>query len=241
MGVQGGVWPIFYQPIVDSALKVDSLYIPLLRVKGTMFFNDKMYREALEIYNIAFSQGDTSKITLKHMGISCYSIGQFSRSSDLLEKAFLQDSLDVVLNYFYANALINIGDRLKGINVMNKTEFFMTPDSLELSMIYETRADGYSKGSDFANAVKQTQRAYELNPKKVEHIYRIGQIFDFNLKDSLKALEYYELYLSKIVDLPENSNSRKFEGMATRAIKRLKEGLFFEDALIIKPAAKKGD
>ncbi len=230
IGIQQNVPSMYYESVIDSALTIDSTYIPLLRVKGTMMFNMKEYEKSLRIYENAFQLGDTSRITLKHMGVSCFNIGKFLKSSTYLEFAYKYDSTDVSLNYYWASSLINIGERVKAIELLNSTEAIMIPDPKEMSLLYETRADAYQKGGDHKLALEQKLKALEFNPTNLDLIYSIAFQYDHIEKNAEKSIEYYEKYLALAVD---KNDSYKVNA-AKKAIKRLREGLFFDDKLIIK-------
>ncbi len=234
IGIQQNVPYLFFESTIDTALSIDSTYIPLLRVKGTMQFNMKEYEKSLSIYENAFQLGDSSRITLKHMGISCFNIGKFLKSSTYLEFAYNYDSTDVSLNYYWACSLINIGERVKAIDLLNSTEAIMIPDPKEMSLLYETRADAYQKGGEHKMALEQRLKALEFDPKNKDIVYNIAFHFDLTEKDAEKAIDYYEKYLEL-----SNEKSDKYRFFAAKdAIKRLREGLFFEDRFV-KLKAKK--
>ena len=234
IGIQQNVPYEYFESIIDTALSIDSTYIPLLRVKGTMQFNMKEYEKSLSIYENAFQLGDSSRITLKHMGISCFNIGKFLKSSTYLEFAYNYDSTDVSLNYYWACSLINIGERVKAIDLLNSTEAIMIPDPKEMSLLYETRADAYQKGGEHKMALEQRLKALEFDPKNKDIVYNIAFHFDLTEKDAEKAIDYYEKYLEL-----SNEKSDKYRFFAAKdAIKRLREGLFFEDRFV-KLKAKK--
>ena len=107
--IQSLVPPYLIMPFADKAYEQDSSYIPIIRSKGYLHFLNQDYKQSAKWLTKCYAKGDSSKFTLKHLGISSYQIGKYLLAHDLLEKFFHVDSTDNIANFFYAKASMEIG------------------------------------------------------------------------------------------------------------------------------------
>lgn len=161
-------------PIAETAVAFDSTYIPIVRAKGYLHYLAQEYRTANSWFDRATALGDSSRFTLKFSGLAKFQTGNYSHAAQNLEKAFAYDTTDKALNFVYAKTLIEIGDRQKGLAILNMTEELLTPSPYELAMLYATRADAYSRGQKYKSAIEQFYTAFNFNPDQYEYLYRIG-------------------------------------------------------------------
>lgn len=227
--LQTGIPPMFYIEVANIALKYDSTYVPLIRAKGYLHFLSQDYKTSEIWFNNAFELGDSTRFTLKFLGINKYHNGSFFSSTQFLEKAFTIDTTDKALNFVYAKSLIEIGDRNKSIEVLDLTESVITPSREEMGMLYATRANAYSRGQKYTNAIEQYTRALEFDPEQLEYLFEIG-VCHFNSKEFSTSLSV----LNRFIELAENQNPQKGSTSkripsARYYIKQIEKELFFLD------------
>ncbi len=214
----------------DSALKVDSLYIPLLKLKGKLFADQKKYRQSYDIFNRVYEMGDSSFFTLKYLGISKYSTGLYYQSIPDFEKAFERDSSDSFMNFVYSSSLFQIGDRKQALKIADYTERMLTPDSSLVAVIYDLKGDINFENRDYALAIECYEKAQNYSKDEHEFIFKIGKSYYF-AKDYKTSTNYLKDYLGKVDDGSEKSKSRSSIWLAKHYLDKIKEEIFFRDTL----------
>jgi tetratricopeptide (TPR) repeat protein len=233
--IKAGAPPWIVLPVAEKVIQADSTYVPLMRMKGYVFyFYFKDYPSAQKWFEKAYEMGDTSKFTTKHLGISLYNNGYFTKASEIMAQAFASDSTDRMLNYVLAKAYIDIGERFKALELLNLNEFLILPDTLELSVIYATRGELHSRALEYQLAINNYEKAFELDPKSVSYLLRIGESY-YGLKQFKVALGYFEDFLAKSEALSKKKSKEDKLAENARAnfyIERIKKELFFLDEKI---------
>ncbi len=214
----------------DSALKVDSLNIPILKLKGKLFADQKKYKQSYDIFNRVYEMGDSSFFTLKYLGISKYSTGLFYQSIPDFEKAFECDSSDSFMNFVYSSSLFQIGDRKQALKIANYTERMLTPDSSLVAVIYDLKGDINFENRDYNLAVECYEKAQNYSKNENEFIFKIGRSY-YSSKDYTTSTKYLKDYLAKVDDGSEKSKSRSNIWLAKHFLEKIKEENFFRDTL----------
>jgi len=215
----------------DSALKVDSLYVPLLKLKGKLFADQKKYKKSLEIFTKVYELGDSSFFTSKYLGINKYSTGLYYQSIPDFERAFLRDSSDSFLNFVYSSALFQIGDRKVAMKVLDYTERMLMPDSSLIAVIYDLKGDIFNDNRDYKSAIESYGKAQVYSKGKEDFLFKIGKTY-YHAKDFTMALNYLQDYVTKIKGGDKDANSRSFYWRAKHYIDVIKEENFFRDTII---------
>jgi tetratricopeptide (TPR) repeat protein len=225
--IQSSIPAFLILPYAETALQNDSTYIPILRAKGYLLYLSEDYTNADKWLNKAYNLGDSTKFTLKFIGISKYQNKQFLSSATFLEKAFAIDTTDKTLNFVLAKSLIEIGDRQKAIDVLDLTERLITPLPLEMAMLYASRANAYSRGQKYAESINQYNIALQHNPEQLEYLFEIGMCY-FNSKDYSKAKEVLSSFLELAeIENPKKGSTTRYISTAKHMISRIDKELFF--------------
>lgn len=214
----------------DSALKVDSLYVPLLKLKGKLFADQKKYQQSYDIFKKVYELGDSSFFTLKYLGISKYSTGLYYQSIPDFEKAFERDSSDSFMNFVYSSSLFQIGDRKQALKIADYTEGLLIPDSSLVAVIYDLKGDINFENRDYALAIGCYEKAQNYSKNEHEFIFKIGKSYYF-AKDYSISSKYLNDYLVKVDDGSEKSKSRSSIWLAKHYLDKIKEENFFRDTL----------
>ena len=202
-------YPVIFS-IAETAIAYDSTYIPIVRAKGYLHYLAQEYRKADNWFDRAAALGDSSRFTLKFSGLAKFQTGNYYDAAQNLEKAFAYDTTDKALNFVYAKTLIEIGDRQKGLAILNMTEDLLTPSPYEMAMLYATRGDAYMRGRKYRSAIEQFYTAFNFNPNQYEYIYRIGWCH-YNAKEYEQAVDVLTDFLSKaeLEEPPKHSTQGK--------------------------------
>ncbi len=214
----------------DSALRVDSLYVPLLKLKGKLYADQKKYEKSLEIFTKVYELNDSSFFTLKYLGINKYSTGLYYQSIPDFEKAFERDSSDSFMNFVYSSSLFQIGDRKQALKIADYTERMLTPDSSFVAVIYDLKGDINLENRDYTLAIKCYEKAQNYSKNENEFIFKIGKSY-YSAKDYTTSTKYLKDYLAKVDDGSEKSKSSSNIWLAKHFLEKIKEENFFRDTL----------
>jgi tetratricopeptide (TPR) repeat protein len=216
-------------PIAETAIAYDSTYIPIVRAKGYLHYLDQDYMRADYWFDKTTALGDSSRFTLKFSGLSKYQTGNYYIAAQTLEKTFAYDTTDKALNFVYAKALIEIGDRQKAVAILNMTEELLTPSPYEMAMLYATRGDAYSRGQKYRSAIEQFKTAYNFNSDQNEYLYRIGWCHH-SAKEYKQAIDVLTNFLEKAEqEEPPKPSTQNRVWHAKRLLKDAKKEAFFNE------------
>lgn len=219
-------------PVATIAIEADTTYAPLNRTMGYIqFFYNKDYKAAEKWLTKAYEMGDTSRFTTKHLGITLYYNGYFTRASEMLARAYASDSTDRMLNFVLARAYMDIGERFKAQKLLSLNELLIMPDTLELSVIYATRGELHYKAMEYQLAIKNYEKAFELDPTSLQYYFQIGLCYN-GLNKSQTALNYFEEFLKRNDEFKVSKPAKvrlSEETLAKYYQERLRKELFFLD------------
>lgn len=218
------------QQIGYTALRFDSTYTPILRMLGYLEYTSQRFEEAMNLFTKAYNESDTSYLTLKYLGLSIFNYGKTFRSIRYLEKAFALDTTDKVLNFVFAKAMGETGDRMKALRVLRLNERLILPDSAELALVYTEMGNVHKYGVEMDQAIGFFQKAYGMNPKQIDLLYNLGQCYE-SVKNWEQAKECYSQYVKKYQQSkkqPDGKTLRSIE-FAKERVTAIDEMLFFED------------
>jgi len=185
------------------------------------------------------SLGDSSQFTCKNYGQSLFNNGQYTEAIFWLDK-YLKNQPDDIKNQFimglacqkdyqYEKSLFHLDLALK--------QLF---DRGLIAKVYEENGNTYSKYADYCGfrdstknqaepmynkALESYLEAESINPEGIAIYKTIGRFYNDKLKDSKKALYYYEKYNQKLD--PKKMDEYELKWLESE-ITRLKEKVHFE-------------
>jgi len=223
--------------ICDPFLLNDSTNKTFTRLKGMASFNLDNFKTSEKCFNYLLIEGDSSKFILKHLGISELNIMSWHTGRDHLKLAFQLDSNDFETCFFLGKAFLNSMEKETGLWFLDRADSLLQADPLILSVINIERQSIYAALEQYDKALEHYQIAYDLNPRP-EYLFYMGSMCEYGLKDRKKAVEYFELFLTKLPPKPEPEEGVRespftvsLRKVAEENISRLKEELFFEGKL----------
>jgi len=222
------VAPDLIMPFANKAYEQDSTYVPLIRSKGYLYFLLGDYKNSAIWLNRCYAKGDSSQFTVKHLGISMFQNGDFLDSHELLKTFFKKDTTDNVANFFYAKAAINMGQWKKAVKLLDLTEELITPDAKEVSILYATRAEAYTKGQKRELAIKNYEKAYNLTPDNNHYLLELGKSY-YWAKKYESSKEVFENLIATLNKEPENSVNLGQISTAKFYLKNIDKELFFRE------------
>lgn len=202
------------------------------RLYGRVLFANDEKELALEVFQNLINTDDSSKLTIKYLGISSWSLGKYEEVEKIFRHYITKDSTDSYAYYFLGHACLKNKKYRDSEKFLIKSKKLIMPDSSTLRKIYKYLASGYEKNKEYRKAIKYYKKAVNLSKKKEETLFNIAQIYEFKLNEKTKALETYK----QIIQNNENKKNLKeidntgsnFYEMSLFRIKSIEEELFWK-------------
>ncbi len=226
--IKNGIPPFVVMPIADLAYQQDTTYLPIIRVKGYLHFLSQNYIDAEKWLEKGFQSGDTSRFMLKFLGITKYHRGSYLSATEILERAFERDTSDNVLNFILAKSSIEVGDWRKAVELIDLTEDLLTPDPIEIAVLYATRGEAYKKSEQYMKAVTSFEKALTLNPDYKAYLFEIGHCY-YNAKEYELAKKTIEDFIAEAEKTPALRSATERIGYAKHILKMINGEVFFLD------------
>ncbi|MDX9848428.1 MAG: hypothetical protein RBT74_15710 [Tenuifilaceae bacterium] len=226
--INSGIPPFIVMPIAELAYQQDTTYLPIIRVKGYLQFLSQNYEDAEKWLEKGYLSGDTTRFMLKFLGITKYHRGSYLTATKILERAFERDTSDNVLNYILAKSCIEVGDWRRAIELINLTEDLLTPDSIEIAVLYATRGEAYNKSGQYVNAISNFEKALNLHPSYKAYLFEIGHCY-YNAKEYELAKKTIEDFLTIAEQKPIQKSTSDKIGYAKHLLKIINGEVFFLD------------
>jgi tetratricopeptide (TPR) repeat protein len=219
---------------VTTGLTYDSSNVDLLKLRGYVFLHFGQYMYAINDLKKAWLQDSLSKFTNKYLGMSYHEEKQFHEAREMLMRAFTLDSTDAETAYFLGNACRWSQFEEEAVGFFQKAIELRLPDPGKMKDVYVQLAELLKVLHRFDEAFEAYDKILEYDPADHTTYFKIAQVYDRNLDQKRKALEYYEKFLSQgstdqqLPDAGEGSVT-VLEEHARYRINRIKEALFFEN------------
>jgi tetratricopeptide (TPR) repeat protein len=159
--------------VCDTALYYNPGSRLLLRNKGMALYTNKKYAEADTLYGKLLAGGDSSYLTLKYAGASCYYAGQYMRAIEPLELAWQKDTASVEVCLLLGSALGKTYDRKRAYTLLDKAEKGIQPSAELLNLLTLFRAETLQKDLRYAEANALYYRVWLDNPKRMDLLYNM--------------------------------------------------------------------
>lgn len=221
----------------DSALHIDSTNMTVQRIKGIASFRDSDFKTAAVIFQQLLASGDTTKATLKHLGISEIKNYDYHNAREHLLIAFRLDSMDHEISFFLGRAFLNSTMPDSGLYYLERADSLLQPDPEVLAAIYTEKVSIYGTMKEYDKAIENYEIAYTLSPKP-EYLFYTASLYRYRLEDKAKALTYYSRFLEELPPPDEdvkqtlkNQGAISMKKIAEESVTELREELFFEGEL----------
>lgn len=194
----------------------------LLYEEAMFFYKTKRYGPAMVQFEKFFEvEKDPDYETLMNYGIATYFAGFEENALKTFDKLFEMNPNDALVMYYQSLCYKKLKNFEKSEKLMQWAIDASIPDYV--AEMYHHLGQIFGQQRKFNESVEALEKAYELNPEKVEVLFEIATTYEeFNSNKTL-ALNYYRVYLK------EAGESGKNVSYALDRIEKLKEDLFFEE------------
>lgn len=218
--------------VCDTALVYNPLSQDLRRDKAMALFMVKDYLLADSIFTSLIAEGDECYINQKYAGASRYKAGLLMQSIEPLEAAFDMDTTEVEVNLLLGSAYGKTYDRKKGLAFLDSAEVYMQPAKDLRFQLAFYRAEVYQKNMNLTRAGKEYYQAYTINPKRLDILERISNLYWKNLEeykgdDAKRSLGAKMLFIREYLKR-EDADYKNLSHMK-RHLQQYYEDLFFRN------------
>lgn len=223
--------------VCDSALAIDSTNMTIQRIKAIASFRDSDFKTAALIFRHLVFEGDSTKATLKHLGISEIKNYDYHAARKHLLLAFGLDSMDYEISFFLGRAFLNSTMPDSGLYYLERADSLLQPDPEVLAAIYTEKVSIYGTLNEYDKAIQNYEIAYALSPKP-EYLFYMASLYRYRLEDKARALTCYTRFLEQLPPPDEqekqtlkNQGAISMKKVAQESVAELREELFFEGNL----------
>lgn len=218
--------------IVKPILKHDSLNTAFLKLGGFAYIKANKYYQAKQLFERLNTKGDSSAYTLKHLGFAELKLRMFQEAQKHLYKAHIKDTIDYLTCYLLGISYLDTENKREGQIYLDKALASLKPKPSALSSIYTAKAGLYKGTKNYKKAIKMYTAAYKADNEPI-NFYYIGSVYKANLQNNKMALQYYQLFLRKLENMPKDNKSESsqqvsIKNIAERHIEELKKEMFFK-------------
>lgn len=159
--------------LCDTAL----YYLPgnprILRSKGVALYGAGRYAEAETVFEGLLGAGDSTLTVLRYGGVTAALNGHYAAAVRLLERAYGEDSLDVMSNLTLASALTQTGETAAAFRMLDRVERGLRPDPLSVRLLTEYRGEAFRRSGDSRAAAGCFYTAYLGDTARLDLLNRI--------------------------------------------------------------------
>lgn len=218
--------------LANKGLVIDSMNTDLRKQRAYLYYLTGQYNLAIQDFSRMTTAGDSSIFTLKYRGLCYYQEKYYQEARMDLYKAYHKDTLDAETCFFLGLSCRWSREEEEGVKYLNKTIHLLNPDPRQISRVYVELAGVYQVLHMFDKTLESYQKALEFTNNKDVIYYRLGQVYEENLKDKKMAIEYYQKFIDtrtleyQLYDPSTETMAPVLESVQNK-INRLKEDLFF--------------
>lgn len=162
----------------------------------------KEYSESIPFYEAYLAKNDSVFDVLKSYGLSLYFDQENVKSREILEKCFVIEQEDPILNFYLGLVCRKLSDIPKSNEYLNLA---ISETKKGMTEMYHCLGQNFGLQREFEKSVETLKEAYECNPEKAEYLVEIGATYEEFKSNKKFALEFYNKYLTEVGDSAPNS------------------------------------
>ncbi len=222
--------------MLERAISATPGSLPLRRTLGVLKYTDKRYSDAEEIFAHLLAEADSSRITLKYMGLVKFQQNKYWKALPFLSKAYPSYigangyPADIDLAMKYGETLCRTGSCSEALAVFESIEKAVLPEDRFMSALEVMKGMSYTYTMKKDKAIAAYWKAYRLNPANTGAIANFAYLSDMTGMDinqeeltenDKKRIWFAQLlFLQKVREKPDagpdsqHAHSRKVLGEA---------------------------
>lgn len=188
-------------------LSHDSTYIPILKQSGYCYYLLIDFKSSAMQLRKCAELGDSSKFTMKYLGLSYYKQEKYDTAAPFFRRAFTADTTDAEVCFYLGVSEYRSLAVDTGLVYLTRTLKLLMPPGKFLSTLYMELADVNTSTGRSDTAIVFLLKALEANPENNTIRFKIAYQYDFHLRRPYDGLPYYREFLKN--DVPGNSTAEK--------------------------------
>lgn len=183
--------------LLTKGIEYDPTDMDMYARRATINFTINKYQEALDDYLRILSSGDSSAFNLKRAGLSFAHLFEHHEAVNYLLKAYKKDTTDL-------EVMSNLAQNYGVVNELKNSAYYyrriidlISPLSEKLGLNYLLLAEILKRDSQNVEAINAYLKSQAFRTDNGVYMI-IANIYDEKLKDTPKAIRYYEQYLNKL-------------------------------------------
>ena len=181
--------------VTQTFLAQDSSNIAILKQNGYCYYLLIDFKQAATRLSQCLKLGDSSKFTMKYLGLSYYKQEKYDTAVAFFRSAFYSDTTDAEVCFYYGVSAYRSLAVDTGLVYLNRTLRLLMPPGKFLSTLYTELADVHTSKGAADSAVLFLKKAMEANPENNTLRFRIAYLYDFHLRMPFEGLPYYREFL----------------------------------------------
>ena len=219
--------------LLTMGINIDPLDMDLYVRRGGLNYLVNFTKRALDDYLKILSSGDSSFLYLKRAGIGYLNNLQPKESLKYLLIAYSKDSSDYETASYLGQIYYHMNDPKNSIHYYRRVVKLLTPIIVQMGKATIMLAEAQKIGGFYKEAITSYLSALKYSSDNNLNMI-IANLYDEKLKDTPKAIYYYELFLNKI-----KKSQMSFKSDYIESIKERVEFLKNPDKLPEKKLPKK--
>ncbi len=188
----------------------DSACIPILKQSGYCYYLLIDFKAAARQLSLCAGLGDSSKFTMKYLGLAWYKQEKYDTAAPFFRSAFYSDTTDAEVCFYYGVSAYRSLAVDTGLAYLNRTLRLLMPSGQFQSTLYSELADANTSKGNAELPVIYLKKALETNPSKNTLRFKLAYQYDFHLRKPYEALPWYREFLRNMeagnepeIDLPQ--------------------------------------
>ncbi len=181
--------------LTETFLAQDSSNIAILKQNGYCYYLLIDFRQATTRFTQCLQLGDSSKFTMKYLGLSYYKQEKYDTAVPFFRSAFYSDTTDAEVCFYYGVSACRSLAVDTGLAYLNRTLRLLMPPGKFLSTLYTELAYVNTSKGEADTALFFLKKALEANPENNTLRFKIAYQYDFHLRMPFEGLPYYREFL----------------------------------------------
>jgi tetratricopeptide (TPR) repeat protein len=191
--------------VTQVFLQQDSANISILKQSGYCNYLLIDFKSSAKQLRKCTSLGDSSKFTMKYLGLSYYKQEKYDSASPCFRLAFLRDTSDAEVCFYYGVSAYRSLAVDTGLVYLNRTLKLLLPPAKFLSSLYLELADANTSNGHPDTSIVLLQKALEADPENNTLRFKIAYQFDYHLRKPYEGLPWYREFLK---NAPQQTESK---------------------------------
>ena len=182
--------------LLTMAIKIDPVDMDLYVRRAGLNYLVNYTKRALDDYLRILASGDSTFLYIKRTGIGYLNNLQQKESLKYLLIAYSKDSSDYETASYLGQIYYHMNDQKNSIHYYKRVIKLLTPITMQMGIATIMLAEAQKNGGYYKEAISSYLAAQKYS-SDVNLYMIIANLYDEKLKDTPKAIYYYELFLDK--------------------------------------------